>query len=91
MEFNGYFAAAKEIFGINSIMYKKIFKIIFFKNIFSWLVLAIENIGKAKTQVIINNNRTLIPNSWVINFIFYLIYKTPVKFWVLIKKLKKIC
>lgn len=90
MEFNGYFAAAKEIFGINSIMYKKIFRIIFFKNTLSWLVLAIENIGKAKAKVIINNNRTLIPDSWWINFIFYLIYQTPVKFWVIIKKLKKI-
>jgi hypothetical protein len=90
MEFNGYYAAAKEIFGINSNMYKKIFRIIFFKNIFSWLVLSIENLGRKKTQVIINNNRTLIPNSWWINFIFFLIYQTPVKFWVLIKKFKKI-
>jgi hypothetical protein len=90
MEFNGYFAAAKEIFGINSKMYKKIFRIILFKNIFSWLVLAIENIGKEKTQAIIKNNRTLIPNSWWINFIFYLIYQTPIRFWVLIKKFKKV-
>jgi hypothetical protein len=90
MEFNGYYAAAKEIFGINSKMYKKIFRIIFFKNIFSWLVLTIEKLGREKTQVIINNNRTLIPNSWWINFILYLIYQTPVKFWVLIKKFKEI-
>ena len=39
-------------------------------------------------QVIINNNRTLIPNFWWINLIFYLIYKTPIKFLVFIKKLK---
>jgi hypothetical protein len=88
MEFNGYFATAKEIFGIKSKMYKKIFRIIFFRNILSWIILAIEVIGKEKTQVIINNNRTLIPNFWWINLIFYLIYKTPVKFLVFIKKLK---
>ena len=88
MEFNGYFAAAKEIFGIKSKMYEKIFKIIFFKNILSWIVLAIENIGKEKTQAIINKNRTLIPNFWWINLIFYLIHKTPIKFLILIKKLK---
>ena len=69
-------------------MYKKIFRIIFFRNILSWIILAIEVIGKEKTQVIINNNRTLIPNFWWINLIFYLIYKTPVKFLVFIKKLK---
>ena len=90
MEFNGYFAAAKEIFGINSKIYKKIFRIIFFNNIFSWLILAIENIGKVKTKLIINDNRTLIPNSWWVNIFFYLIFKNPVKFWVLIKKFKKI-
>ena len=88
MEFNGYFTTAKEIFGIKSKMYKKIFRIIFFRNILSWIILAIEIIGKEKTQVIINNNRTLIPNFWWINLIFYLIYKTPVKFLVFIKKLK---
>lgn len=90
MEFKGYFAPAKKIFGINSKMYKKIFIIILFKNILSWLVLAMENIGKLKTKAIINNNRKLIPTSWWINFIFYLIYQIPIKFWVLIKKLKKI-
>ena len=89
MEFNGYFAAAKEIFGINSKMYKKIFRIIFFKNTFSWLVLAIENIGKVKTQVIINNNRTLIPNFWWISFTLYLTLKTPKRFWRIIKNLRK--
>jgi hypothetical protein len=89
MEFKGYFAPAKEIFGINSKMYKKIFIIILFKNILSWLVLTMENIGKVKTQVIINNNRKLIPTSWWINFIFYLIYRIPIKFWVFVKKLKK--
>ena len=88
MEFNGYFATSKEIFGNKSKMYKKIFKIIFFRNILSWIILTIENIGKEKTQVIINNNRTLIPNFWWINLIFYLIYKTPIKFLVFIKKLK---
>jgi hypothetical protein len=90
MEFNGYLTAAKEIFGFNSKIYKEIFKIIFFKNIFSWLILALEKIGKKKTQVIVNNNRALIPNSWLVNFILYLIYITPVKIWSVLKKLKKI-
>jgi hypothetical protein len=70
-------------------MYKKIFRIIFFKNTFSWLVLAIENIGKVKTQVIINNNRTLIPNFWWISFTLYLMLKTPKRFWRIIKNLRK--
>jgi hypothetical protein len=89
MEFNGYFAAAKEIFGINSAIYKKIFRIIFFKNIFSWLVLTIEKVGKVKTQIIIDNNRILIPNSWWINFTLYLTLKTPERFWRIIKNLRK--
>ena len=90
MEFKGYFLAAKEIFGLNSKIYKKIFIIIFFKNIFSWLILAIENIGKIKTKKIINNNRILIPNFWWINLILFLMYITPEKFWTLLKNLKKI-
>jgi len=89
MELNGYFAAAKEIFGINSAVYKKIFRIIFFKNIFSWLILSIENVGKKKTQIIIDNNRILIPNSWWINFTLYLTLKTPHRFWRIIKNLRK--
>jgi hypothetical protein len=89
MELNGYFAAAKEIFGINSAVYKKIFRIIFFKNIFSWLILSIENVGKKKTQIIIDNNRILIPNSWWINFTLYLTLKTPDRFWRIIKNLRK--
>jgi len=89
MEFNGYFAAAKEIFGLNSKIYKKIFRIVFFKNIFSWLILAIENIGKNKTRIIINNNRILIPNSWWVNLTLFLIYMTPDKFWRLLKNIKK--
>jgi hypothetical protein len=89
MEYNGYCLPAKEIFGIDSKIYKKIFRIIFFKNILSWLILAIEKVGKEKTQVIINNNRTLMPNLWWINFTLYLIYKTPGRFWKIIKNLKK--
>ena len=90
MEFNGYLGAAKEIFGFNSKIYKKIFKIIFFKNILSWLILALEKIGKKKTQVIVNNNQSLIPDSWLVNFILYLIYITPVNIWSVLKKIKKI-
>jgi hypothetical protein len=89
MELNGYFAAAKEIFGINSAIYKNIFRIIFFKNIFSWLILTIENVGKKKTQIIIDNSRILIPNSWWINFTLYLTLKTPKRFWGVIKNLRK--
>lgn len=89
MEYNGYFAAAKEIFSINSKIYKKIYRIIFFKNIFSWLILSIENCGKMKTRMLINNYRMLIPNCWWINFILYLIFITPVKFWKVSKKFKK--
>jgi hypothetical protein len=79
-----------KIFGFNSKIYKKIFKIIFFKNILSWLILALEKIGKKKTQVIVNNNQALIPDSWLINFILYLIYITPVNIWSVLKKIKKI-
>ena len=90
MEFNGYLTAAKELFGFNSKIYKKIFIIIFFKNILSWLILALEKIGKKKTLVIINNNQDLIPDSWLVNFILSLIYITPVKIWSVLKTIKKI-
>jgi|LakMenEpi03Aug12_release.lakeMendotaPanAssembly.Ray.scaffolds.fasta_scaffold444681_2 hypothetical protein len=89
MELGGYLAPVKEIFGFNSKIYKRIFRIIFFKNILSWLVLAIENVGAKKTQTIINNNRILIPNLWWISSILYLIHITPVKFLSLLKILKK--
>jgi len=87
-EFNGYFAAAKEIFGINSKIYKKIFKIIFFKNILSWLILTIEKIGKNNTKIIINNNHKLIPNDYLVNCIIYLIFIMPVNVWSFLKKSK---
>ena len=88
MEFNGYYLPAKEIFGINSKIYKKIFKIIFFKNIFSWLILTLEKIGKNNTKIIISNNRKLIPDDYLINCIIYLIFIMPVNLWSFLKKFK---
>lgn len=89
-EFKGYLLPAREIFGLNSEIYKKIFKIIFFKNIISWIILSIENIGKDTTKRIINNNIEIIPRNWQINFILNLIYLAPIKSWLFLKKCKKL-
>jgi len=89
-EFKGYLLPAKEIYGLNSEIYKKIFRIIFFKNIISWLILAIENIGKDKTKKIINNNLGIVPNTWYVSFILYLVFIAPNKSWSFLKNCKKI-
>lgn len=89
-EFKGYLLPAKEIFGLNSKTYKKIFKVIFFKNIISWIVLSIEKLGKEKTKKIIDKNLRKTPCNWQVNFILYLIYLIPIKSWLLLKNFKKI-
>jgi hypothetical protein len=88
-EFKGYLLPAKEIYGINSKIYKKIFLIIFFKNIISWIILSIENLGKEETKKIINKNFEIAPCNWQVNFILYLIYTIPIKFWIFLKNFKK--
>ena len=89
-EFKGYLLPAKEIYGLNSEIYKKIFKIIFFRNILSWLILSIENIGKEKTRKIIKDNIRVIPSNWLVNFILRIIYITPSKSWFFLKNCKRI-
>ena len=89
-EFKGYLLPVKEIFRLNSVIYKKIFRIIFFKNIISWLILSIENIGKEKTKKIIKDNMGIMPNIWQVNIILCLIYIVPIKSWLFLKNCKKI-
>jgi len=89
-EYKGYLLPAKEIFGFNSDTYKKIFNVIFIKNIISWLILAIENIGKEKTKKIIKNNLGIIPSTWYISIILFLIFIAPNRTWFFLKKSKRI-
>jgi hypothetical protein len=88
-ELNGCLQPAKKIFGFNSNMYKNIFKKVFFQNFIPWIIYSLENLGKNKTFKIINQNRVIIPNIKYINLILFLIFITPVRFFSILKLMKK--
>ena len=88
IEFKGYLLPIKEIY--NNSLKKKLFKKIFIKNIISWIFFSIQNVGKKRTFKIINSNNNICPNSKTIFFIKIIVFLIPVKFIILIKKIKNL-
>lgn len=89
-EYLGYFVPLKKNFknlGDNSL--KKIYKIIFFKNILSWLFLSIENCGKIKTYEMIRSSRKIIVEPLLVKLVLFFFYVTPVFMLSYIKVLRK--
>jgi len=87
IEFKGYLLPMKEIYCNH--LYKKLFKIIFIKNIISWILFSIQYAGKKKTIKILNNNNNISPNSISIYFIKIFIFLIPTRLLTFFKIIKK--
>jgi len=86
-ELAGYYQPAKKIYGINSIIYKKIFVQIFFLYIISWVAVSLNKIKKQDIIKLIKKKNFLFPNLWHINFTLFIIYKFPNKICFYILKI----
>jgi len=90
-EYLGYFIPIKKNFeNLGSHKLKKIYKIIFFKNIISWLFLSIQNCGKFKTYKKIKNFRNIIAEPLIVKFVLIIFYISPVFLLQFVKQLRKI-
>jgi hypothetical protein len=78
-ELKGYFQPAKEIYGVNSKIYKNIFKKIFLSHVISWIAVALRKIARKDIIKLINKNIYLFPNFKYINFLLFIINKAPTK------------
>ena len=80
-EYLGYLIPIKINFGyLNKNKLNKIYKIIFFKNIISWLFLSIKYCGKRKTFTNIKKLRKIIDEPYLIKLILIIFYISPIFF-----------
>jgi hypothetical protein len=78
-EYSGYLIPLKKNFKhLKSSKIKKIYKTIFFKNIISWLFLAIVNCGKKKTFENINEMRKIIDEPYIVKMTLIIFYICPI-------------
>jgi hypothetical protein len=87
-EFKGYLDPLKKLY--KKEVYKILYNKIFFKNIISWILLSVEQNGKALTFKIIEKNRDIIPITFSTLLVKKLIFLIPIKILILIKKIKRI-
>ena len=80
-EYLGYLIPIKINFRyLNKNKLNKIYKIIFFKNIISWLFLSIKYCGKRKTFTNIKKLRKIIDEPYLIKLILIIFYISPIFF-----------
>lgn len=86
-EFKGYLVPLKQQYNHNdvSVLYQKIF----FKNIISWIIYCIINVGKKETFRVLKNNIKIIPFIFYIHFITAIIFIMPLSIILIVRKIKK--
>lgn len=90
-EYLGYFLPIKKNFlYLKRNQLDKIYKIIFFKNIVSWLFLSIKHCGKEKTYKKIKNSRNIIREPFIIKFVHIIFYISPILLLDFLRILRKI-
>jgi hypothetical protein len=86
-EFKGYLVPLKKIYGHNDI--KILYQKIFFKNVLSWIIYCIVNIGKKNTFKILKNNNKIIPFIFCTHFIKAIILITPLSIIKIVREIKQ--
>lgn len=90
-EYMGYFIPVKENFkNLGEYELNKIYKVIFFKNIISWLFLAIKHCGKKKTYNKIKNSRKIINEPLIVKLVLIIIYVCPIFLLEILRLFRKI-
>ena len=90
-EYLGYFIPIKKNFIIlKAHELNKIYKLIFFKNIISWLFLSIKYCGKKVTYNKIKNSRKIINEPFMIKLVLIIIYICPIFLLEILKLSRKI-
>jgi hypothetical protein len=90
-EYIGYFIPIKKNFkNLREYELNKIYKVIFFKNIISWLFLAIKYCGKKKTYNKIKNSRKIINEPPIVKLVLIIIYVCPIFLLEILRLFRKI-
>ena len=90
-EYIGYFIPIKKNFrNLGECELKKIYKVIFFENIISWLFLAIKYCGKKETYNKIKNSRKIINEPLMVKLVMNFIYVCPIFLLEILRLFRKI-
>jgi hypothetical protein len=90
-EYLGYFTPIKENFkNLGEHELNKIYKVIFFENIISWLFLSIKYCGKKKTYNKIKNSRKIINEPFIVKLVLIFIYVCPIFLLEILRLFRKI-
>jgi hypothetical protein len=90
-EYLGYFIPIKNNFkNLGERELEQIYKLIFFKNIVSWLFLSIKNCRKRETYNKIKNSREIIKEPFIIKVVLFIIYVSPIFLLEILRVFRKI-
>ena len=90
-EYLGYFIPIKKNFtNLGEYELNKIYKVIFFENIISWLFLSIKYCGKEETYNKIKNSRKIINEPLIVKLVLIIIYLCPIFLLEILRLFRKI-